>query len=214
MSRVTVTDLVPGTEATSADVNATLNSWTAALAAGAISGENVRQEGLDRRSFDASAKPVYQNSVFYENSTGALNAIAAAYTPMSAGSTIQTGDIAVVASGDTVVVRAALSFKTDSTTGTILAGHDVDLVLQGSNDGGATWSTLSNTRQRFGVQYIAAGPGPMTPPFTAYTNACAVLLYVSTPLAGVNWRYRVAYISANDAVYCYNAVLYAEVYAR
>lgn len=63
MSTITVTPLVAGDTARSADVNATLTSWNAGSAAGQIGAENVRVEGIDRRTMSAAEHVVGSASV-------------------------------------------------------------------------------------------------------------------------------------------------------
>jgi len=136
MSRVTVTELPPGDPATSTSINDTITSWNTALAAGAIGTNNVRLEGLDRRTFGASTHAILG---FYSQATAGNTGMvtAAAYTALAT-----SADFTPTAGGDIIVRGSTFCVGQDdyATTQTV-----VTVALQRSTDGGATWATLPNT---------------------------------------------------------------------
>ena len=136
MSRVTVTELPPGTAATSASINDTITSWNNALAAGALGTNNVRLEGLDRRTLSASNKAI---AGFYEQTTAGATGLvtSAAFVAL-----VTSSDFTPTTGGD-LIVRAVTFYSGEdeyATNNTV-----VTLRIERSTDGGGTWAAAPNT---------------------------------------------------------------------
>lgn len=208
MSRVAITDLVTGNVALSAAVNATLASWVAALALAALGANNVRPEGIDRRTLSGAARAVYSAgqgaTPFYASGTssGAVTNAAPPYIVVNCGGAVQTGDTAP-AVGDLLTIRAATHFTSESTSA--VNQTLVDLVIEWSTDSGATWNTQAGTRQRFQARAVPGSPAHITG---------TALLIASFPSAGVTSRYRLSFIATPGNVTFYNASIYVEDYAK
>lgn len=136
MSRVVVTDLVPGDEATSTDVNATISSWNTALAAGALGTANFRLEGLDRRTLSAANHAIMGFVQQYTaGTTGMVNS--AAYVALCTSANLNP------TAGGSIITRASVYYVGEdayATNATV-----VTLAIQRSTDAGATWTTLNET---------------------------------------------------------------------
>ena len=213
MSRVAITDLVTGNVALSAAVNATLASWVAALALAALGANNVRPEGIDRRTLSGAARAVYSAgqgaTPFYASgpSSGAVTNAAPPYIVVNCGGAVQTGDTAP-AVGDLLTIRAATHFTSESTSA--VNQTLVDLVIEWSIDSGATWNTQAGTRQRFQVRALPPAPAPTSP---AHITGTALLI-ASILSAGIPTRYRLSFIATPGNVTFYNASIYVEDYAK
>ena len=198
MSVVTVTDLPLGDVATSSAVNATLTSWNNATAAGSINQVNVNLEGIDRRSLSPSAHVVFTTevgtntpTVVTPNSTvhNATGVYVVVPGPME---TIQM----TVASTTRILLHCSLYMESAA----IPAGNAlrVDLILQVSDDGGATWTDLVGTRQQFQMRdtgsYCSVG-GPNDIPGIATSATWSTFV-----VQGANpVTYRAAFKTVNDS---------------
>ena len=210
MSRVVVTDLVPGTEATSADVNATITSWNAAAGAGDIGPNNVRQEGIDRRTLALGgqaiqAPPADFAACFESGSTATVNAITATWGIVDVGATLYIGPMTDLSSSssETVVVRASVWFAGPALDGATDPAL-YEFIIQSSVDA-ATWVDYDESYQPFQVTAFATGVQPRC--VGVYTS-----LVATTP-AGSRVYWRVAY-KASAAVECDGGTIYIEEYAR
>lgn len=224
MSTVAVTDLIPGEAATSADVNATMTSWNTATAAGAIDVENVRPEGIDRRSLSATNHVVDSELVGTNSpiervtaSGNVTNTTGTAAVITYGDGTLATAEDITLTSGRKLVVHASLYVR-GGTLPTSLAATlpAVWVVLQKSTDGGAAWSTLSGTRRTFRLRDVRTGTGMGTyPAGGAGTNIPRVarsinIVYDATTL-GVAQRFRVAFETENYAFNFINGTIWCEV---
>lgn len=208
MSRVVITDLVPGEAATSADVNATITSWNDGAGTADQGANNVRQEGIDRRTLSSAAQAIQAAPATFPNciasgSTLTANALAAAYTVVSVGTNLQIGPMTDTSSSSSemVVVRASVWLSGPGLTGATPALYE--LILQSSADA-ATWVDYDQTYQAFRNTTI----GVNTPQCVAtYTVVLA-----TTP-AGNRTYWRVAY-RATVALNFDGGLIYIEEYAR
>ena len=153
MSRVTLTDLVPGETASSTDYNAILTSWEDATVAGSIDQYNVMEEGIDRVNIADRSIDVTRGADYFESST-ASSAMGAGPTTvgMSGGvDPVFIGPI-TVSDDDDCVIRCSAFFKTSTTlaTGTLF-------YLQRSPDA-VTWTTVTATKRSFQTSVYAFAP--------------------------------------------------------
>jgi len=214
MSRVTITDLVPGEEATSADVNATITSWNNAAGAGDIGPNNVRQEGIDRRTLSLGgqaiqAPPADFSDCIESGSTATPNAVAAAWTIVDVGPTLYIGPMTDLSSSssETVVVRASLWFQGAALDG---AGDPAlyEFILQSSANA-STWADYDESYQAFQVTDWVHLAGTDS---VSYCVGVYTAIVATTP-AGSRVYWRVAY-RATQTVTCDSGTLYIEEYAR
>lgn len=208
MSRVAITDLVPGTEATTTDVNATLTSWNTAVGAAALGANNFRQEGIDRKSLDDNV--VFERKTqFAESGTPtSTNVATAAYAKLRVNAQdVQTVALTSTGTDSVVKVRATVFFQSDKDVPTVAADFFVGFRLRMSTDNGVTWSILVDTEQFIGMKYVNAS-------YDVKILGQATMLYQITTTAGTSYRFRVEYVSANSDIFVYNAVVYAEIVAR
>jgi len=217
MSRVVVTDLVPGEDATSADANATVNSWNAAGAAGSIGAANVRQEGIDRRTLSAAAQVIQAPPAAFADcaiagstSSGALTS--AVYALIVVGSNLQLGPMTdLTATGsEKVMVRVSVWFTADPN---LL----VECILQSSADA-VTWTDYSESYQAFMVDRTNATPGDR-PPSANCVGSYTATVAVAPSASRVYWRaaYRVTPGGGGAPgvnVYFQYGVLSVEEYAK
>ena len=161
MSTVTVTDLIPGNAALSADVNATITSWNSATAAGQINALNMAMEGSDRRTFSASEHVIFTNEVGTNApnqsavSSGAVHNTSGSYIVVTCGGAMQTNDV-TVDSGHRVIVHATV-FVVCSRAATGTANYQgVQLVIQRSTDAGVSWSDVTGTTRRVKMRDVGA----------------------------------------------------------
>lgn len=207
MSRVVITDLVPGTEATSTDVNATISSWNTAGAAGAIGANNVRDEGIDRRSLSYAAQAIQAPPAAYNNcitkddgSSGLVTSVA--YAVINVGTDLRIGPMTYSAGthDEHVVVRGSVWFTAQMDT-------LLECILQSSQDA-VTWIDISETYQAFKApNYIAAN----------YWNCVGVYttVYATLPSQIANRLYwRLAFRTTTNAVTFKNGTIFVEEYAR
>lgn len=191
MSRVVITDLVPGEEATSAGVNATITSWNDAAGSGDLGTDNVRDEGIDRRTLSAAAQAIQAPPATFLNclctstgSSGLVNSAAYAVIPVvtTTGVNLQIGPMTdIVGSGhERVMVRASFWLSADPN---LL----VECIIQSSPDA-AAWTSYDESYQAFMVDRTS---GVLTPPpcncVGSYTG------FVVTTPAGSRVYWRVAY---------------------
>ena len=193
MSRVAVTELPAGTPATTTDVNATISSWNAALAAGALESDNVRLEGIDRRSLSSAGHAVM--GLFDQATAASLGLVTSAV------------DVALVTSsnltpspGGSIIVRASTfyfgedQYSVNPTT--------VTLSIQSSTDGGTVWSTITATTLIRNNKAID---------FTRVTGNYYAFYRQSTP---AQIRYRLVYTVTPGSVAFSGSVLVVEQLAR
>lgn len=150
MSTVAITPLVPGEVAKSADVNSTINSFNAGTAAGMLVAQNVRVEGIDRRTMSADQHVVGtdeygDNTTVYVDDTGPIQNATALWVGVPG---LQTASVTV-----TLPTRLLLhaSLRIDGATATFLstARLRVQLRLERSDDAGLTWTYLDGTYRSF-----------------------------------------------------------------
>ena len=201
MSTVTVTDLDPGVDAASADVNATMTSWNSATAAGQIAADNVRMEGIARLTFSNAGQVIAtdENPALVASATasGLVRSAAYAVVPLNAAATpLQTASITIGAVSRIVLVHASVYFICASQ---IAAAPRllVDLILQYSTDGGGAWTSMTGSEQSFQTRQtgnLANNGGATQIPALA---RCATWgYYFVAPATAI---YRVAYKTTNDA---------------
>jgi hypothetical protein len=210
MSRVVITDLVPGASANSSDVNATITSWNNAAGAGDIGPNNVRQEGIDRRTLSFPEQAVqsegagaFADTLFASSaSSGAVTnpgpyaAVTLGGTDMMLGPHLGTGN----PSSDNIVIRASVTFFADNLC-------LVSCVFQVGPTNAGPWTTQTTTRQQFlALEVVAAQPAPLC--VGTYTAGLVI-----SPDNQNTWC-RVAYTATPNNVTFSNGVLYVEDYAR
>jgi hypothetical protein len=214
MSHVAITDLIPGEEATSADVNATIASWNAAAGAGDIGPNNVRQEGLDRRTLSLGGQAIQAPPAAFVNciesgATATVNAVAAAWAIVDVGPTLYIGPMTDLSStsSETVVVRASLWFQ-GAALDAALDPALYEFILQSSADASA-WVDYDESYQAFQVTDWVSLAGTDS---VSYCVGVYTAVVATTP-AGSRVYWRVAY-RATQTVTCDSGTLYIEEYAR
>ena len=156
MSVAVVTDLPIGEVATSTAVNATATSFQNATAAGALGANNVRLEGVDRRTLSPTGHVVFTTE------TGTNTPVVVAPVSLVHNATgiyavvpgpLQTGSM-TIATTTRVILHCSLYMESL----TFLAGTSlrVTLILQQSADAGVSWSDLTGTLQRFQMRNTGA----------------------------------------------------------
>lgn len=214
MSRVTITDLVPGTEATSANVNATLTSWNTAAAAGAIGENNFREEGIDRRSLSAAAQaiqypPAAFGNCFAEGDTSSGPLSAAAYDVINVGTDLKIGPMTDVSTtaNEKVMVRVSVWFAAD-------CDLLLECIIQSSADA-VTWTDYDESYQAFMIDQSSVDPPPTARCVGCYTS------FVQTHPSGQRVYWRAAYQvtpggggSPGTSVEFQYGTIYIEEYAR
>lgn len=207
MSRVVITDLVPGEAATSTDVNATITSWNNAAGAGDLGAANVRQEGIDRRTLSYSAQAIQSAAagafadVLYQS-----NGSSGAVTNAGPYAVISLGGVAMMVGDDTAptvstiqkVVRASVTFNAANSC-------LVDCTLQLSATNAGPWTSASSSRQKF---LIVAGVTAAASCVGTYT----VTLEESATITNQWWR--VAYMATPGNVTFQYGTLYIETYSK
>lgn len=192
MSRIEVTDLVPGESATSADVNSSLTSWNTGTAAGSIDETNVRMEGIDRRTMSAAEHVVYTTASGVNTRvigpSGGVNNNSGSYAEVPGPLT--TSDLTFDVNAQ-IIVHATLYMEgATNTTGTI-----VSLIMQSSSNGGGAWSDMVGTRQRFSTGNTASGLNGFTDaavPYPGIATSASWSVYF-TVAAGQTGMFRIAY---------------------
>lgn len=207
MSRVVITDLVPGTEATSADVNATITSWNNAAGAGDLGANNVRQEGIDRRTLSYAGQAIqsvaggaYADVLYTSSGSSGAVTNAGPYAVISLGGVaMQAGDNAAYTnSSHQKVVRASVTFRAANLC-------LVDCTLQSASTNAGPWTSHTNTRQRF---LIVAGVTAAAGCVGTYTTS-----YEISAGSGYQW-WRVAYTATPGNVTFQYGTLYIETYSK
>jgi hypothetical protein len=192
MSRVEVTPLLPGEVATSADVNATLQSWSDNTGPGDISGPNVRLEGIDRRTMSAAEHVVYTTAsgtaTTVITSSGAVSNITGVYAVVPS---LLTANL-TFATNQQIIVHASTYFEVD----TDAAQQTVRLIMQSSTNGGGAWSDMVGTEQYFRVRdaYSAAPVGftDVATPFPGIATSASWGVYF-TAVAASTCMFRIAF---------------------
>lgn len=162
MSTVEVTDLVPGTPATSTDVNDTLDSWNAGTAAGQIDGTNVRVEGIDRWVMNPAGNVVEMDTEAAEYAVSSASNATAATTALSVVSLAGgTSDMVTPAAlnlplNADVIVHASVRVYGDATL-YVATLPEVVLYLQYSTDAGGTWTSFAGSRRRYQMRETLDG---------------------------------------------------------
>lgn len=197
MSTVTVTPLVEGVVAASADVNATLTSFNDATAAGQLGATNVRQEGIDRRTMSAAGHVVQTQD--YGNNTTVATAFAGptAPSPGAYATVVQTADVTVTLPTK-LLIHASCGFHSDPQD----TGDPVLLLefrLEYSDDSGGTWTAMDGTYRPYEMRDVGAychvaGAGPEYP---GINNSMTWCWREALP-TGAPRRYRIAYKSTNS----------------
>lgn len=201
MSRVTITDLVVGETAESADVNSTMTSWNTALGTGAVGANNFQPEGLDRRSLSAANAAVYSGSrgtdLFFSSSgnSGAVSSVGAWMGISLGGVPVRIGPISASYEGVFLVTGA---IQLDGANGELFS-----VTIQRSTDL-AVWTneTISHLfRTKLGIAN--------NPRCIAYYLAH----YLETSQAA--YYYRLAFQTGGAGTVTFNnATLYAENFAK
>jgi hypothetical protein len=194
MSRVEVTDLVPGELALSADVNATLASWNTNAAAGMIGAANVRMEGIDRRTMSADAHVVYTvASGTYTEAilpTGPLTNITGIYAVVP----LLITDSLSFSVNTQIIVHATLYFESAASA----VSQQVAFKMQFSVDGGGTWTDIPGTRQRFSLRDTQPLADPLTP-FPGIATSASWSVYTAAAATQVV-LFRIGYLTANAVI--------------
>lgn len=153
MSTVEVTDLVPGTPATSAAVNLTLTSWNTGTAAGQIAGTNIRVEGVDRWVMNPAGNVVEMDTEAAEYAVASASNATAAATALTVvslaggASPMVTPAVLNIPQDADVIVHASVRVYGDAIAAAPLP--EVVLYLQYSVDAGATWLSFFGSRRRY-----------------------------------------------------------------
>jgi hypothetical protein len=195
MSRVTLTNLVPGETASSTDYNAILESWEDGTVAGSIDQYNVMEEGIDRRNISDRSIDVYRGAAYYTSSS-ASSAMGAGPTTvgMMAGLDPVTIGPFAVSTGDDCVIRCSAFFKTSTTlaTGTLF-------YLERNPDSGV-WTTISATKRSF-----------QTNVYTVSATGCNQVYQVTHLHAGGagTWYYRLRCVNPTGTVQVQNVEFYS-----
>lgn len=216
MSTVAITDLEPGTQPTSTAVNATITSWNTATAAGAIGADNVRVEGVDRRTMSAAGHVVATEEIGSNTivssalTSGAVTNTSGSYVVVTCGATnLETNDM-TIASTSKVIIHASVFASGDRKVGAPTGL--IQLAIQRSSDGGATWSTLTGTEQnfRYRVQPALYLVDPGGANFVPGIKASVTWGVANTVTTGT-WRYRVGYQTAAASAEFLNGVIFPEI---
>jgi hypothetical protein len=154
MSTVTVTDLVPGTEATSTGPNATITSFNAATAAGQIGATNIRTEGVDRWVLNPATNVVEMDTESAEFSVAAasnlINSVAYAVVPLAGGASpmVTAAGVVVPSAPAAPIVHASVVVYNVTA---LFAGTypEVWLRIERSTDGGGVWAPVTGTERHY-----------------------------------------------------------------
>lgn len=200
MSTITVTDLPPGTPATSAGVNQTLSSFNAGTAAGSFVAKNVRLEGIDRRTMSGTGHVVFTteigtNTPVSSTGTSGLVRSTGAWSVVNPGTALVTNSVTIVVTHRTIL-SASVAF-TGQYGAAAAPRLYLELVLQQSVDAGVTFTSIIGTHQGFQLRQVGAtlsGPGAEIPSL----SGCATWSTTITP-TGTPTLYRVAFQTTNDA---------------
>lgn len=199
MSTVTITPLTIGELATAANYNANATSWNSATANGVVDDDNVREQGIDRRTIADRTIDAQRSmtSSFKFVGTAASSAIPtniATVVAMNAGAeTAEVGPFTSL-SGDVVLIRVSADFYTGQAGPNTGRGSNTTFYLRRSDDNWSSYTDLSST-----IFYYQTN--------TAYTSDIAVcpcrgtyqITYKHAGGAGT-WRYRLICLSVNETV--------------
>jgi hypothetical protein len=179
MAKVVITELVSGEVATAANANATITSWTTNDVN--IDHENIRQEGLDRRSF-AKTFQVFGSSVEATSVDGNLNPSPIASTSVIELATpLHVGGFTVSSSAK-IVVRCSVEIAVQNAA----AGRMLSLQLGIKSGSGGIAAAIVKTLRT--IDSVTTGPWDQYYPFTwthMYNNNIITDLYF-TLMAGTN----------------------------
>lgn len=206
MSTVTVTPLLTGASATSADVNATATSWNSATAAGQIGSSNVRMEGIDRRSMNAAGNVVVADTeaAEYTQTTNSLAVTSAAFVviPLSGGLSNMQTPAAIGPYGVSArwIIYASTYFFTQPIALTVLLPY-VAVRLELSDDGGGTWTAIAGSTREFQMRATNAlcNPALATPPDVPGISGQIVWAQSFVPTNAAQ-LFRATYMTTNTTV--------------
>lgn len=153
MARVTITELARGDTASAANVNSTMSSWTTQSTA--IDEQNVREEGLDRRSITARVITPDNGAPTYGQSNAFTQAYAA-YTLVVDGSAanIVIGTVTYDrTNADQLIVRVAGAVTSTAATLQVRLAYSTDY---NPATGLGTWTALSETERQMTVAAATA----------------------------------------------------------
>lgn len=202
MSTVTITPLTPGSTAASADYNATVTSWNTATANGAVNDNNIREEGIDRRTIADRAIDGQRSmdAGFKVISTTASAAIAtgvATVVAMDGGAlTAVVGPVTTV-SGDKLLVRVSADFHTGTGGLNTGRGSATRFYLQRSDNTGSFAAPTDVTVTTYYYQTNTA-----LLPHGAAVFPCRdtyQITYLHSAGAGI-WKYRLMTFTTNETV--------------
>ena len=202
MSTVTITPLTPGSTAASADYNATVTSWNTATANGAVNDNNIREEGIDRRTIADRAIDGQRSmdAGFKVISTTASAAIAtgvATVVAMDGGAlTAVVGPVTTV-SGDNLLVRVSADFHTGTGGLNTGRGSATRFYLQRSDNTGSFAAPTDVTVTTYYYQTNTA-----LLPYGAAVFPCRdtyQITYLHSAGAGI-WKYRLMTFTTNETV--------------
>lgn len=193
MSRVEVTPLVPGELATSTDANATITSFEAACGAGDLGANNVRIEGVTRRTIDDSGDVVEMEHAAYfseRSSSGPVNNTTGtpAVVSLNLGTEdMETPDVVGMPVTARVMVHASLVVNSDAIPTTASLPR-VTLWVERSNDNGGTWTALTGSRRRFRMRDTTPLCDPALFNGVPGVNQTAMWAQYDAPSTPVRWR--------------------------
>lgn len=204
MSTISVTPLVAGEVAKSADVNSTLTSFNSGTSAGQLNAYNTRVEGIDRRTLSASTHLVGtleygNNTTVYVDDTGPIQNASVNWMEVPG---LITSSVTVTLP-TRLLLHASLRIDGDTATFLSTVRLRVQLRLERSDDGGATWTYLDGTYRSFRFKDLNTATGAailstlVTP---AIQRSVSWSLY--TIPTGAPAKYRVAFktTDAGDVV--------------
>ncbi len=198
MSTVTITNLPPGTAATSTAVNASLTSWNSGTAAGQIGAANIRMEGVDRRTMSAAnhvveTTEVANNTIIVSTAaSGAVRSTAPAITVVTCGIAMTTATMTI--NIDHIpYIHASISVLSASLAAA-MPRLLVEVFLQVSIDAGATWTELTGTRRYFqprDTNVNLTGGNPIL-------GICGSVSWMTKVTGGAARSFRIAFTTTND----------------
>lgn len=202
MSRVSLTERVPGDPTTAATENANRASFAAAL--GDIDAVNVRDEGLDYGSFvDGVVESTAVGTKYFISSSTP----SAAYTGAYAGGSVVVMGAVNIQVGDTghgIVVAAGQSLKITASA-LLQCDKGLSLLCLQSSPDNAAWTTVARTRRRANNVTRFA--------FFAMNGEYTVIH--KHALGAGTWYYRLAVENGGVGnTYIENASLFAQVFAH
>lgn len=217
MSTVTITDLTPGLGAASADLNATSTSWVNATAAGQIGANNVRMEGIDRRSLSGAAHVVATaemvDNTIVQSSTPTAGVASVAYAQLTLGGATDIKTPArTIATASQVIVHASVSFE-GAARSIVGATPELYLILQSSTNGGGAWSSLAGTTQVFQMREIGLLCDRSAVLDTPAIVGTATWAHLHVH-GGVSTEYRVAFKTTIGTIIFTSGIIFLEVLGK